>query len=256
MKKNLLMVLGPTEVEKDILKISSQPQDYMRTEDYSKKWEKIFTNLQKVFKTQNPVVVFPSSGTGAMESAITNSLCKGDIALYINGGSFGKRWGDICKKHGIKAIEIPVEFGKSPDCEQIKSYLKTYPEAKALFATLNETSSGALTDIKAIGKVLKLYPNVLFIVDCVSGLLTDEFEQDEWGVDIAVSASQKAFALPPGLGFISFSNKALEYAEKSDLRTFYFDIFDYIISQFPQSVDEVLNFILITQQGVYIFSRL
>lgn len=226
--KNLLMVLGPTEVEKDILKLSSCPQDYMRTDDYSKKWSGIFENLKYVFQTKNPVVVFASSGTGAMEAAVTNTLCKNDKILYINSGSFGKRWGDICKKHSINAIEIPFEFGKAPDIETVKSFLSQHTDAKALFATLNETSSGSLTDIKSIGNLLKNYPQMLFIVDCVSGLLAEEFKQDEWGVDVVVSASQKAFALPPGLGFMSVSDKTLQYAEKSDLRTFYFDIFDYV----------------------------
>lgn len=228
MKKNLLMVLGPTEVEKDILKVSSFPQDYMRTTDYSKKWERIFENLKYAFQTNNQVVVFASSGTGAMEAAVTNFLSKNDKVLYINAGSFGKRWGDICKKHDINSIEIPVEFGNSPNSAQIEEFLLKNKDAKALFATLNETSSGALTDIKMIGEILKNYPDIIFIVDCISGLLVEEFKQDEWNVDVAISASQKAFALPPGLSFLSANEKALKLAEKSDLRSFYFDIFDYV----------------------------
>lgn len=228
MEHKLLMVLGPTEVERDILEIASHPQEYMRTSDYTSKWLKIFEGLKYCFHTQNTVVVMASSGTGMMEAAVTNFLSKNDTAIYINGGSFGKRWGDICKKHGINAIEIPVTFGESPNPKTVEEILKQNPNSKAVFATLNETSSGALTDIKAIGKIVKQYPETLFIVDCVSGLLTDEFLQDEWGVDVAVSASQKAFALPPGLGFMSANDKALRFAEKSDLRNFYFDIFDYV----------------------------
>ena len=228
MKHKLLMVLGPVEIEKDILKEAAKPQEYMRTEDYTKKWLRIFENLKYVFQTRNPVVVFASSGTGAMEAAVTNFLSSNDKVIYINGGSFGKRWGDICQKHNIETVEIPVEFGKTPNIENVKKYIEQNSDVKALFATLNETSSGVLTDIKAIGEILKNYPDILFIVDCVSGLLSEEFLQDEWGVDVAVSASQKAFALPPGLGFLSASQKAIERAEKSNLRNFYFDIFDYV----------------------------
>ena len=228
MKKNLLMVLGPTEIEKDILKISAQPQDYMRTEDYSRIWNNIFENLKYAFQTQNTVVTFASSGTGAMDAAVTNFLSKEEKVLYINSGSFGKRWGDICKKYSINAIEIPVEFGDAPSPEIVENFLYQHPETKALLATLNETSSGSLTNIKALGEILKKYPDTLLIVDCISGLLTEEFKQDEWNVDIAISASQKAFSLPPGLAFMSANNKALERAEKSNLRTFYFDIFDYV----------------------------
>lgn len=228
MDKKLLMVLGPVEIERDIALIGAEPQVYMRTDDYTTKWFRIFEGLKYVFQTQNPVVVYATSGTGAMEAAVTNFLSSNDKALYVNGGSFGKRWGDICKKHNIDSIEIPVEFGKSPNINIIEKHLEQNPDVKALFATLNETSSGALTDIKSIGKLLKNFPNVLFIVDCVSGLLVEEFLQDEWGVDVAVSASQKAFALPAGLGFLSASPKAMKYAERSDLKTFYFDIFDYV----------------------------
>lgn len=228
MKHKLLMVLGPTEVEKDILKIASAPQDYMRTEDYTQKWLRIFDNLKYVFQTKNPVVVFASSGTGAMESAVTNFLSKEDKAIYINAGSFGKRWGDICKKHSVETVEIQIEFGKSPTGDMLEKVLLENPDCKAVFATLNETSTGALSDIKTLGEIVKKHSKALFIVDCVSGLLSDEFKQDEWNVDVAVSASQKAFALPPGLGFMSVSDRALEFAEQSNLRSFYFDIIDYV----------------------------
>ena len=228
MEKKLLMVLGPVEVEEDILKISSEPMDYMRTPDYSSKWEKIFKGLKYAFQTKNEIAVLASSGTGAMDGCISNFLNKNDKALYINGGTFGKRWGDICSIYNINAVEIPVEFGKSVEIEKIEENLQKNPDTKALLATLNETSSGALTDIEAIGEVLKNYPKVLFIVDCISGLLTNKFKQDEWRVDVAISASQKAFALPPGLAFISANEKALEFAKKSDLKSFYFNIFDYI----------------------------
>lgn len=231
MKKNLLMVLGPTEVEQDILGLASEQQEYMRTEDYSLKWKQIFSDLKYVFQTENPVIVYASSGTGAMEAAVTNFVSTSDSVLYINAGSFGKRWGDICKKHRINAIEIPFDFGSSPNPLVVNEYLAKNPNVKVLFATLNETSSGALSDIEAIGKVVKNYKDVLFIVDCVSGLLVDEFNTDKWGVDVAVSASQKAFALPPGLSFMSVSQKALERAKESNLRTFYFDIFDYVNNQ-------------------------
>lgn len=226
--KKLLMVLGPTEIEEDILKSGAEPQVYMRTADYSNRLEKIFKNLQYVFQTKNPVVFFASSGTGAMEAAVTNVLSKNDTALYINGGSFGERWGKICKTHGVNAIEIKVKFGKSIDPELVRKELDKNHNIKAVFATLDETSSGALTDVKAIGEIVKDYPNTIFVVDCVSALIVEPLQTDDWHIDIAVSSSQKAMAIPPGLGFMSISEKALEFAKTADLRTFYFDIFDHI----------------------------
>ncbi|GHT63497.1 serine-pyruvate aminotransferase [Endomicrobiia bacterium] len=228
MTKKLLMVLGPTEVESEILEIGAKPQEYMRTSEYSKKLARIFKNLQYVFRTKNPVVFFTSSGTGAMEAAVTNSLSAGDTVLYINGGAFGARWGEICRKHKNKAIEIKVDFGKIVNPSLIQKSLDKHKNIKAVFATLNETSSGALTDIKAIGAIIKNYPNTIFVVDCVSGLVVEEMQMDAWGIDVAVSSSQKALALPPGLSFMAISNKALSFAKCANLRTYYFDIFIYI----------------------------
>lgn len=228
MNKKLLMVLGPTEIEEDILKLGAEPQVYMRTSDYSEKLERIFKNLQDVFQTKNPVVFFASSGTGAMEAAVTNVLSKGDKVLYINGGSFGDRWGKICRLHQVETFEIKVDFGDSVNPELVRYELDKHPEIKAVFATLDETSSGALTDIKSIGEIVKNYPDTIFVVDCVSALIVEPMQTDDWYVDVAVSSSQKAMAIPPGLGFMSISDKALKFAEKSDLRTFYFDIFDHI----------------------------
>ncbi|MCM1010463.1 MAG: alanine--glyoxylate aminotransferase family protein [Fusobacterium sp.] len=229
MNRKLLMVLGPTEVEQDILDAGAIPQEYMRTPDYSEKWGEIFKNLQYVFQTQNPVVCFACSGTGAMDAAVSNLLPHNSgTALYINGGSFGKRWGDILNQYKIKNIEISVEFGKSVEPERIKQELEKNKDINTVFATLDETSSGALTDIKAIGEVLKNYPDIVFVVDCVSGLVVEELQMDEWGVDVAVSASQKALAIPPGLGFMAISDKALKRAEQNESRPAYFDILDYV----------------------------
>lgn len=228
MKRNLLMVLGPTEIEKDVLKAGALPQVYMRTADYSNYLKEIFEDLQYVFQTKNPVVFFASSGTGAMEAAVTNVLSKNDTALYINGGSFGKRWGDICRKHDVNTIEISVEFGNSVNSERVREELNKNSEIKAVFATLDETSSGALTDIKAIGEIVKDYPNTILVVDCVSGLIVEPMQMDDWNVDVAVSSSQKALAIPPGLGFMAISEKAIKHAENADLRTVYFDIFDHL----------------------------
>lgn len=230
-QKKLLMVAGPVEIEQEISDIGSAPQEYMRTEEYSKKWARIFENLKYIFQTKYPVVCYASSGTGAMEAAVTNFLSIKDKIIYINSGSFGKRWGDICKKHTLNTIEILVDFGKSVSISNVEKVLKDNPDTKAVFATLNETSCGSLHDIAGLGKILKKYPNILFIVDCISGLCSDEFLMDEWGVDVAVSASQKALALPPGLSFMAVNNKALKFAEKSDLKNFYFDIFEYIENQ-------------------------
>ncbi len=223
----LLFVLGPAEIESDILEAGSRPLEYMRTSSYSKKWDSIFQNLKYVFQTNNDVICFSSSGTGAMDAAVSNFCCKSDTALVINGGSFGERWLNICKFYDVKTIEHKVEFGKSVCLNDIADILSNN-KVNVLFATLNETSSGALTDIEGIGKILEKYPDTLFIVDCISGLITDKFLQDRWNVDVAISASQKAFALPPGLSFLSCNEKAVKKNMQSDIKSYYFDISEHL----------------------------
>lgn len=227
-KHNLMMVAGPTEIEKDILKAGAWPCEYMRTEDYTDRLRKIYSGLQYVFQTKNPVVMYACTGTGMLEAAVTNSLSKGDTALYVNGGSFGQRWGDILTLHGVHAIEEKVEFGKSVEPENIRRTLEQHKNIKAVFTTLDETSSGALTDVKSIAEIVRAYPDTLMVVDCVSALVVEKMQMDAWGIDIAVTSSQKALAIPPGLGFMAISTKGLAAAERADLRLFYFDILAYV----------------------------
>ncbi len=222
------MVLGPVAIESDILEIGSFPQIYNRTIEFSNRLEKIYRNLQYVFQTKNPVIISASSGTGMMESAVTNTLSKGDTVLFVNGGTFGDRWGKICSKHGIKTEEIRLSIGESVNPSIIEKELIKNSNIKAVLITQNETSTGALTDVEMIAKTVRKYPKTILIVDCVSSLLVEKMEMDNWGVDVVISASHKALSIPPGLGLMSISPKALGFAARSDLRTFYFDIFDYI----------------------------
>lgn len=223
-----LMIVGPTEIEEEILALGSKPQVYMRTPEFSARLQKIFTNLQYLFQTKNPVVFFASSGTGTLDAAINNFLSPTDEIIVVNGGSFGQRWVDIALRYGIIVHEIKVEFGKSVTIQQISEAIQKHPNAKALYTTLDETSSGALTDLAAIGTLLKQHPDILYVSDCVSALGVEPLKMDEWRLDVVVSASQKALAIPPGLGFMAVSPKAVEFATKSKLRSFYFDILEHL----------------------------
>lgn len=227
LEKKLLMVLGPTEIEEDILELGSHPQVYNRTPEFTEVLKGIHENLQYVFQTKNPVFILGSSGTGAMEAAVTNLLSKGDKALVVNGGTFGARWTDICLKHQVIVEEIKLESGTTVTPEEIQEKLDADKSIKVVFTTLNETSTGALTDVKAIGKVVKNY-NTLLAVDAVSALVVEKMEMDNFNCDVLLTSSQKALALPPGLAFISFSDKTWPFIEKADLKTFYFDAFDYL----------------------------
>ncbi len=225
--RNLMMVLGPTEIEDDVLLCGAMPVEYNRTAKYTEFLKSIFSNLAYVFQTENPVFVMSCSGTGAMECAVTNILSASDKILYINGGTFGKRWGDICRTHGVNALEIKLDFGETVDPEEIRKVLEANPDIKAVFTTQDETSTGALTDIEAVARVVRDFPAIL-VVDAVSSLLVEKMSMDAWGVDVLLTSSQKALALPPGLGFISFSPKAMKLAETASLRTLFFDVFEYL----------------------------
>jgi len=176
--------------------------------------------------TEGDVFTLASSGTGAMETAVVNVLAKGDKAVTVRGGKFGERWGEICTAYGIDTVNIDVEWGYAVTPGEIKKALETNPGVKAVFTTQSETSTGVLTDLKAIGQVTK-DAGVALVTDAVSGLGAHELRPDEWGVDIVVSGSQKTIMLPPGLGFISVSKGSWKWIERSNLPKYYWDLKKY-----------------------------
>lgn len=218
------MIVGPTEIEPEILDLGMRPQVYMRTPEFTERLGRINANLQKLFCTANPVVFFASSGTGALDAAVANFVGYGDEVIVINGGGFGRRWVEICHCYGVIVHELPVEFGKSVELATVRAALQKYPQAKALFATYDETSSGSLTDVEGIGRMLRGYPDTLFIVDAVSAMFVEPLETDAWGVDVVLTASQKALAIPPGLSFMAVSPAAEARAQKVGKRSYYFSV--------------------------------
>lgn len=226
--KNLLMILGVVEIEEDVRALGAEHLDYNRTPDYKNVLENIFKGLQYVHQTENPVLLVSSSGTGVMEGAVTNVMHSKSKALYVNGGVFGERWGLILKQHGIDAQEIKLPYGQPVNPLEIKTILDKNPEIEAVFLTHNETSTGTKTDIKEIAKIVKNYSNTILVVDCISSILVEDVKTDEWGIDVVVSSGNKALAVPPGVGFMTFSPKAMEKVKKSDLRLFNYDALEYL----------------------------
>ncbi len=223
MKKEYLMAPGPTPVPPEVLLDMAQPIFHHRTPRFKKVMGEVNVLLKQVLRTNNPVITFASSGTGAMEASIVNTLSSGDKALVINGGKFGERFGEICKAYGIEVIEVVQEWGIPVDAAQIESILKENPDVKAVFSTLCETSSGVVTDIKALGAVVAKTDAIL-VCDAISGLGADDMRTDEWGVDMVVVGSQKGLMLPPGLAFLSVSDKARKMIDSSKSPKFYFNL--------------------------------
>ena len=223
MKKEYLMAPGPTPVPPEVLLDMAHPIFHHRTPRFKSLFSEVNSGLKTVFKTSNPVLTLAASGSGAMEASISNTLSKGDKAVVINGGKFGERFGLICKAYGVEFIEVEVEWGTSVNPARIESVLKENPDVKAVFATLCETSTGVLADIKSLGKIIAK-TDAIFVVDAISGLGADDMRADEWGVDMVIGGSQKGLMLPPGLAFISVSKKAEALMDKSDSPKFYFDL--------------------------------
>jgi aspartate aminotransferase-like enzyme len=226
MSKKYLMTPGPTPVPEDIRLEMAKPIIHHRTKEYQAIFKDVTEGLKKIFKTSNDVYTFTSSGTGAMEASIVNVLSTGDRIIVVRGGKFGERFGDIAKAYGVEVIPLDVEWGSAPKPEAIKELLKKNPGVKGVYTTLCETSTATVFDIKAIGEVVRA-TDALFVVDTISGLGADEFENDKWGVDIAICGSQKGLMIPPGLAFCSVSEKAWKAAEGSKLPKFYFNFKKY-----------------------------
>lgn len=221
-KKYYLLSPGPTPVPENVLAAAAEPIIHHRTPEFSKIFMDTTEGLKLVFGTKEDVFILTSSGTGAMEAAVVNTLSPGDKVLTINAGKFGERWGNICKAYGIAYKEIVVEWGKDYTKEQLEAELKANPGVKAVFCQLSETSTGAIFDIKGFGEVVSKTEAIL-VVDGISGTGATPCPMDDWHVDLMVSGCQKSFMIPPGLAYIAFGPKAWKLVETAKCPKFYFD---------------------------------
>ncbi len=221
-KKHYLLSPGPTPIPESVLAAATCPLIHHRTPEFSQIFMDVVDGIKAIFQTENDVFILASSGSGAMEASVVNTLSPGDSAVVINGGKFGSRWGKICQAYGVKIREIVLEWGESYSKEQLSEELKINPEIKAVFSTLAETSTGTEYDIRGYGEIVALSEAIL-VVDGISGIGAISCPMDEWSLDVLVSASQKSFMVPPGLAYISFSKKAWDLVERSTLPKFYFD---------------------------------
>lgn len=223
MRKNYLLTPGPTPLPPQVCEALGQPIIHHRTPQFQVVLKEVTEGLKYVFQTKNDVFILASSGTGAMEAAVSNLLSPGDTVITVQGGKFGERWTEIAQAYGINAEVIDVKWGEAVSPSEIEKRLKANPKIKAVFTTLCETSTGAASDIEAIGKTVKDSAAVL-VVDAISGLGAIDLKTDAWSVDVVVSGSQKGLMLPPGLGFISPSPKAAKLIESSKCPKYYFDL--------------------------------
>ena len=230
--RNFLFIPGPTNVPRRIQNAMYVEQEDMRAMDLPEFTKPLYEDLKKVFKTKNGrIFIFPASGTGGWESAVSNTLNAGDKVLMSGFGHFSNLWIDLCQRWGLDVQALEVDWGEGVPVEKYAEILAADKnhEIKAVFATHNETATGVASDIAGVRKALDAcsHPALLF-VDGVSSVASIDFRMDEWGVDLCVSGSQKGFMLPTGLGIVCASEKALVCRENSNLPKTFFDWNDQI----------------------------
>jgi aspartate aminotransferase-like enzyme len=224
MRKSYLLAPGPTPVPPEILLAMAHPIQHHRAPEFSGLLGHVRDNLKWLFQTRQDVITLVSTGTGGMESAVSNFLSPGDKALVVNGGKFGERWLKLCQVYGVKVEEVKVEWGRAVDPQRVAQALKKDPAIKAVYVQASESSTGVAHDVKSLGQVVKPLEGTILVVDAVSAMGVFDLQTDEWGLDVVVTGSQKALMLPPGLAFVSVSEKAWRISESAKNPRFYFNL--------------------------------
>ncbi len=223
MLKRYLLAPGPTPIPAEVLAAMSMPIIHHRSTDFIPVMESVRKGLKWLYQTKNDVLILCSTGTGGMVGSVNNFFSPGDKVLVINGGNFGERWTKICRAYGLQVQEIEIEWGYTIEPETVEKALKNNPDIKGLFVQASETSTGVYHDIKALSKIVKKRDNTLLIVDAISALAAHDLKTDVWGIDVMIGGSQKGLMLPPGLSFVSISEKAWKMSEEAKTPKFYFD---------------------------------
>jgi aspartate aminotransferase-like enzyme len=217
------MAPGPTEIPPSVLAAAAKPILHHRTSEFRAIFSDVTEKIKYVFQTSQPILTLAASGTGGLEAVITNITLPGDKVIVISGGVFGERWAKIAEAHGRIVYRIVIEWGKVAKAEDVANAISAYPDASLICATLSETSTGVMHPIKELAEVTRA-SNIPLAVDAVSGLAVCELKTDEWGVDVVVAGSQKGLMIPPGLAFITMSERAWKQVETKNAPSFYFSL--------------------------------
>jgi len=223
MQKRYLLAPGPTAIPPEVLLKMAEPIIHHRNPLFEEVVQEVRDGLKYAFGSKNEVLIFASSGTGAMEGAVTNMLSPGDKAICIRSGKFGERWTNICKAYGVEAINIDLPWGDDLDPGLVATTLKANAGVKAVYMQATETSTGVKFPVKEVAAMVKNYPDVLMVVDGITGVGVFELPLDAWNIDVLVGGSQKALMLPPGLAFAAVSDKAWGFNKQSKCPKFYFN---------------------------------
>lgn len=239
--QNPIFIPGPTNMPESLRRAVDMPTMDHRSDAFKDILHPALSGVKQVLKTTTgEVFIFPSTGSGGWETALSNTLCAGDKVLAANNGMFSQKWIDMCNRHGLDVEVVNVPWGQGIPAAQFAEILAadTGHNIKVVLATHNETATGVVSDIAAVRGAMDAssHPAMLF-VDGVSSIGSMDFRMDDWGVDVAVTGSQKGFMLPVGLAITAFSPKALAAVDAATLPRWFFDIRDmqagYAINGYP-----------------------
>ncbi|HEX4625214.1 MAG TPA: alanine--glyoxylate aminotransferase family protein [Solirubrobacteraceae bacterium] len=220
--KQYLMTAGPTPLPPRVSQVMAEPVLYHRAPAGVELYTRVLQRLPAVFRTENDVQLFSSSGSGGMESAVANLVRPGDRVLACAAGKFGERWIELGEAYGADVVRYEPGWGARLDPAEVERLLGENPEVNVVLATQSETSTGVVHDVRALAQVAQ-ERNAFLVVDAISGLGAADLRQDEWGIDVVVGGSQKALMSPPGMGFVSASQRALDFAAERPGGRYYFD---------------------------------
>ncbi len=244
-----LRIPGPTPVPPDILEAVAHPMVNHRGREFAALISRVSERLKDWFQTSNDVLILSASGTGGLESAVVSTLSPGDRVLSVSIGAFGERFAAIADTYGAEVIPLQYEWGQAASAEDVRQALAEHPDVKAVLVTHNETSTGVTNPLEEIARAVRGgeqgtgnreqgdastrsartdggrgEPTPLLLVDAVSSLGAIPFEADGWGLDVVVTGSQKGWMVPPGLTFVSMSERAWQAYENAKMPRFYLDL--------------------------------
>lgn len=221
--KKILLSPGPVALSPAVKEQLGRSMTHHRSKEIKQILDRLQSSLQKVFKTKEHVYILNSSGTGAMEAALTNTLTPQDEVLVVSAGKFGQRWKELALAYSLIPYEIEVPWGEAVKVSSVQKKLKSHPQIKAVLVQACETSTAVNHPIKELAGLTKNSETIL-IVDAISALMVMDLDMDAYGIDILIGGSQKSFALPTGLSFLALSKKAQKFQKTSRLPIYYFDL--------------------------------
>jgi aspartate aminotransferase-like enzyme len=222
--KYRLLSPGPTPVPERVLTAMANPIVHHRTTTFEETFGRVRAGLQWLFQTKQDVITLACSGTGAFEAAYASLLSPGDTIITCAGGKFGERWGELGKAFGLQVVVVDAKWGQAIVADEVAAALAAHPQAKAVVMCASETSTGVRHPYEAVAKLVAARPDTLMMVDAITALGVWDISPERDLIDVLVTGSQKALMLPPGLAFITLSDKAWSKAAKATLPRYYFDL--------------------------------